>query len=151
MCYLTNRIKKCCERFHILIHLYLCQWNPVLSYHYFSMILDNICIFLLNNILADYLVKDMYTIVNPWHFCNQCKHRVLFLFNIYQNQDKGHILFDSELKLCARCDTYFFLLQYSILKIIFVLYYFQICMLYVSCILKNITPFLVLLIFFVWN
>ena len=41
------------------------------TYLYFSLVLDNICILLLNNILAYPLVQDMDTMVKPFNLCNQ--------------------------------------------------------------------------------
>ena len=53
----------------------------------------------------------MYPMVNPWIFYYQYKHMVLFLFYIRQDQDKDHILCDSELKLRSHNNMDLFLLQ----------------------------------------
>ena len=136
-----------CELIHIHLHLYLCKWNTLLPNSCVSLILDNICILLLNIILSDPLVQDIYPLVNPWHLWNQYKNMVLFIFYTYQEQDKGHIICDSKLKFHSHHDTHTFLLQYSILKIISSILFtiiYSLCLLF----LYNIVPLLIIFIVF---
>ena len=67
MNHLQNHIVQFCKMIHITINMYICRLIELSAYHYIALILDNICILLLNNILNYTLVHEIDTMENPWY------------------------------------------------------------------------------------